>query len=82
MSCRVLKRGFEEAMFDELVRRCKEENVTRIVGHYYPTAKNGMVKDFYGGLGFTKISEDEQGNSEWEFLLENYEQKNNIIIVN
>lgn len=79
MSCRVLKRGFEEAMFDELVRRCKEENITRILGYYYPTAKNGMVKNFYAELGFNKLSEDEQGNSEWEFPLEKYERKNSII---
>lgn len=82
MSCRVLKRGFEEAMFNELVRRCREENVTRIIGHYYPTAKNGMVKEFYGELGFTKLSEDEQGCSEWEFPLENHKQKNSIIKIN
>lgn len=61
MSCRVLKRDMEQAMLDELVRRSRERGVKRLRGHYYPTAKNGMVKDFYLTMGFTLDGEDEQG---------------------
>lgn len=82
MSCRVLKRDMEFAMMDTLVKHCKIKNVKRIVGHYYPTAKNKMVKDFYGLQGFDKVSEDEQGNSEWVFEIDdNYENKNQYINV-
>lgn len=56
MSCRVLKRSMEHAMMDELVRRAQARGVTRIAGYYYPTAKNGMVRDFYGGMGFERVS--------------------------
>ncbi|MDE7339392.1 MAG: HAD-IIIC family phosphatase [Lachnospiraceae bacterium] len=83
MSCRVLKRDMESAMMDELVSRCREKGICRLMGYYYPTAKNGMVKDFYDLQGFTKISEDAEGNTEWEFVIpEQYEKKNKVIRVN
>ena len=66
MSCRVLKRDMEFAMMDELAERCKAAGIREITGFYYPTAKNRMVRDFYGTLGFKKISEDEVGNSVWK----------------
>lgn len=82
MSCRVLKRGMEQAMFDELVRRCRERGVKTIKGYYYPTAKNGMVKELYGELGFTKESEDAEGNAVWTFSIDDdYSNKNTIIKV-
>lgn len=83
MSCRVLKRDMEFAMMDELVAKCRESGITKIIGYYYPTAKNAMVREFYGTQGFTKTSEDEKGNTVWEFIIpENYENKNRYISVN
>lgn len=79
MSCRVLKRDMEFAMMDELAAEAIAVGVTVIRGHYYPTAKNGMVKDFYSLQGFEKISEDADGNSEWLMDLDKYEQKNQVI---
>lgn len=83
MSCRVLKRDMEFAMMDELVRRCLEAGIKTIRGYYYPTAKNGMVKDFYALQGFEKISGDEGGATVWEYpVTEEYEVKNRVIEVN
>lgn len=83
MSCRVLKRDMESAMMDELVSKCREAGICRIKGYYYPTAKNGMVKEFYGLQGFVKTGEDAEGNTEWEFVIpEQYEKKNRVIRVN
>src|SRR5574344_156582 len=65
MSCRVLKRDMEFAMMDSLVKRAKKRKIKTIIGYYYPTMKNSMVKDFYELQGFTKINEDENGNSIW-----------------
>ena len=79
MSCRVLKRDLEYAMMDELVRICKEKGISEIRGYYYPTAKNGMVRDFYSLQGFTKISEDENGNTVWTMSVEGYQNKNDVI---
>ena len=83
MSCRVLKRDMEFAMMDELVKKCADKGIERLMGYYYPTAKNGMVKDFYKMLGFTKLKEDAEGNTEWEFVIpKQYEKKNKVIRVN
>lgn len=82
MSCRVLKRDMELALLDAIVHRCQKEGLQRIIGYYYPTAKNAMVKDFYAILGFDKISEDENGNTVWQFEIpENYTNKNHVITV-
>lgn len=82
MSCRVLKRDMEFAMMDEFVQRCKSRGAIKIVGHYYPTAKNGMVRDFYGLHGFKKTAEDSDGNAKWELTVADYEPKNRAIKVN
>ena len=82
MSCRVLKRDMEQAMLDELVAQCRAQEITTIRGHYYPTKKNGMVKELYGTFGFTKISEDAEGNTDWELSVEAYENQNKYIKVN
>lgn len=81
MSCRVLKRDMEFAMMDVLVEKCREAGLRTIRGFYYPTAKNAMVKDFYALQGFTKVSEDENGNSEWTIVLSGYVRKNAVIEV-
>lgn len=83
MSCRVLKRDMEYAMMDELIAKCREAGVTRILGYYYPTAKNGMVKDFYALQGFVKVQEDEKGNTVWCYEIpDGYEKKNRVICIN
>lgn len=70
-------------MMDELVRKCQEAEITKIKGYYYPTAKNGMVKDFYALQGFEKVFEDESGATVWEYpVSKDYELKNRVIEVN
>lgn len=82
MSCRVLKRDMEQAMLDTLVWQSRESGIRKLHGYYYKTAKNAMVKDFYGAMGFQKLSEKE-GDSEWEYVIpEKYENKNLVIDVN
>lgn len=82
MSCRVLKRDMEFAMMDTLVHQLKQRNITEIRGYYYPTAKNGMVKNFYELQGFSKINEDDDGNTIWSYQIEeHYKNKNHVIKV-
>ena len=81
MSCRVLKRDMELAMLDRLVERCRERGLKTIYGNYYPTAKNGMVRELYGSFGFTKIAEDEEGTTRWALDVAGYEPKNHVIAV-
>ena len=42
MSCRVLKRGMEDAMMDTLAAKAAAAGYTALEGYYYPTAKNAM----------------------------------------
>ena len=67
MSCRTFKRRLEHAMFDQLVACAAKAGIQKIVGHYYPTAKNLLVRDFYATIGFEQVAEDEQGNLTFEF---------------
>ncbi|MDB0028803.1 HAD-IIIC family phosphatase [bacterium] len=60
MSCRVLKRGMEFAMFNALLEEAKKLKIMKIVGHFMPTEKNMMVKSLYSDLGFTLTSESDQ----------------------
>jgi FkbH-like protein len=80
MSCRVLKRGVEFAMFDELVRKCLKFNVVKIVGYYYKSDKNTMVSSLYKKLGFT-LKEEVDNYTVWELNVENYKNKNTLIEV-
>lgn len=83
MSCRVLKRNMELAMMDALADACRKQGVKQIYGYYYPTAKNKMVREFYGILGFSRISEDDTGNSVWLLdLSHGYHNQNDVIKVN
>lgn len=75
MSCRVLKREMELVMLDYLVKETQKKGLRQIKGFYYPTHKNALVKTHYENLGFNKIMEDQDGNSEWILNLENYQEK-------
>lgn len=79
MSCRVLKRDMEYAMMDRLVETCKDRSIERIIGYYYPTRKNTMVKEFYSLHGFEKTLEDQKGNASWEIETSRYENRNRVI---
>jgi FkbH-like protein len=54
MSCRVLNRGVEEAMFEWIVRLASRRT---LVGQYVPTEKNGLVRDLYHRLGFSIVDQ-------------------------
>jgi FkbH-like protein len=67
MSCRVLKREFELAMFDALVESCQARGIRKIVGVYLPSKKNSMVAEHYAGLGFTGAGVTSEGAGLWHF---------------
>jgi FkbH-like protein len=78
MSCRVLKRDMEYAMLDELVNKCKEQEIFEIIGYYYKSAKNSMVSDLYEKFGFNLIEQNDEGTV-WKLNITNYEIKNKFI---
>tara|TARA_B100000315_G_scaffold8378_1_gene8328 strand:- start:3103 stop:4902 length:1800 start_codon:yes stop_codon:yes gene_type:complete len=83
MSCRVIKRGLEYAMFDELVKACLRKSITTIKGYYIKTAKNVMVATHYREMGFQLLTQLESGDSEWRYTIPaDYIPKANIKVVN
>lgn len=53
MSCRVLNRRVEEAVCNRLAKDAVAAGAKRLVGHYLPTERNGIVADLFARLGFT-----------------------------
>ena len=65
MSCRVLGRQVEEASFNLVAAQAEALGARRLIGEYRPTAKNGMVREHYGKLGFTLTETLEDGTTFW-----------------
>ena len=79
MSCRVLKRDMELAMLDAVVQAARERGLKEIIGYYYPTKKNSMVRELFGTFGFAKEREDAEGNSVWKLEVSGYQSRNTVI---
>ena len=56
MSCRVLTRGVEQFLMNEVVEIAQQNGYKIILGEYVPTAKNAMVQDFFAQFGFENIA--------------------------
>ena len=67
MSCRVLKREMEFAMFDALVEQCQARGIRKIVGIYIPSKKNGIVAAHYASLGFSPVGGASEGRELWRY---------------
>jgi FkbH-like protein len=65
MSCRVLKRGVEQALMNEIFQQAAGFGLSRVSGEYRPTAKNGMVKNFFAEFGFQQ-ADDRDGYTKWQ----------------
>lgn len=70
MSCRVLKRGVEHLLLNDLAGIAKARGLRRIVGEFRPTPKNDLVRDHYRGLGFSLIEEGADGRTTWELAID------------
>jgi FkbH-like protein len=65
MSCRVLNRTVEQAVFAWAVDQAAGRDV---IGEYLPTEKNGLVRGLYRSLGFELESHDAgTGREVWRF---------------
>lgn len=57
MSCRVLKRGMEEFIVDNIMRTAGEQGYETVRSEYIRTPKNSMVSDIYKRMGFAEIGD-------------------------
>jgi FkbH-like protein len=76
MSCRVLKRGMEEFMVNEMAKRVRQLGIERVIGEYLPTAKNKMVKHLYSQMGFAESS------GKWELNLQQFKELKSFVRTN
>ncbi|MCX6210737.1 MAG: hypothetical protein NTZ59_14850, partial [Bacteroidetes bacterium] len=71
---RVLKRGVEEFVLNEIIEIAKANHYKLVVGEYLPTPKNEIVKEHYQNLGFTANE-----NGLWHLDIETLQLKNTFI---
>lgn len=55
MSCRVIGRGLETELIEELTRVAEARGCRAVRGHYQPTDRNGLVTDMWLEHGFTEV---------------------------
>lgn len=78
MSCRVLKRGMEDVMMDVLMEEARERGIEVVYGYYYPTTKNGMVKEFFKQMGFEIVAKNKDRDV-WVMNVGDYAKRNKHI---
>ncbi|MCA1384192.1 HAD family hydrolase [Bradyrhizobium sp. BRP05] len=80
MSCRVLKRQVEDEIMNEIFRLAAAAGCTKVRGIYLPTAKNGIVAEFYEEFGFAR-TEDSATRKEFELEVRKYQVRSTKIDV-
>lgn len=66
LSCRILGKGIEVVFLKKVFQMLLADGITNLVAEYLPTKKNPLVSDFYEKLGFTCVSESENGSKKYE----------------
>jgi FkbH-like protein len=72
MSCRVLQRGVEQLAMNTIVDLARRRGMHRVTGRYIPSAKNGMVRDFYRQFGFEAVATHADGGAEFALAVADY----------
>ena len=70
MSCRVLARGVEELVHNEIVSIARSLKVKKVLGLYIPTKKNELVSGLFERMGYKKENAIETGDY-WELIISN-----------
>ncbi|HVN86448.1 MAG TPA: HAD-IIIC family phosphatase [Candidatus Binatia bacterium] len=73
MSCRVLGRGVEQYVMNQVMGIAARQGCTVVEGCYIPSAKNAMVKDFYRQFGFERVQAEETGVTRWRLAVSAYQ---------
>ncbi|CAO5251453.1 HAD-IIIC family phosphatase [Frankia sp. AgKG'84/4] len=58
LSCRVFSRGIEQACLSTVLRQARAVGARAVHGSYRPSARNGLVQDFYPRYGFERVGAD------------------------
>ena len=80
-SCRVLERGVEQCVMNQLFETAARAGVKTIHSEYIPTDRNKMVSDFYTRLGFDILEAHDDGSVTYSRDVSNYEPHRTFIEV-
>ena len=69
LSCRIMGRGVEETMMNQIIEKAKSSGIKKIKGEFISTTKNKPAENFYEKLGFKKE------NQFWVFNTDNIIKK-------
>ena len=76
MSCRVLNRTVEQAVFSYILQKTDKKTIQ---GEYIPTEKNNLVKNLYNSLGFSLVPKTSENKKElWRYSI-NSEETNPLM---
>lgn len=71
LSCRILGKGIEVAFAKKAFALLIEADFETLTAKYLPTLKNVQVRNFWERVGFTCISESEDGTKDYSLALKN-----------
>jgi FkbH-like protein len=80
MSCRVLNRGVEQQLLNEVVAAMARVGVRHVMGSFIPTDRNALVRDLYRDLGFSPVSERD-GVTTWRLDVDAFEPLTTFVTV-
>lgn len=72
LSCRILGKKIEYAFVSKILVCLKNEGMKTLKAEYFPTLKNGQVKEFYEKCGFSLLKEETNGEKQYSIDLEAY----------
>ncbi len=67
LSCRIIGRGAEQALLSFVQNQALTKGINKLIGHYIPTDRNNLIRNFYQQNGF------EFRNKDW--ILDNNRRK-------
>lgn len=74
MSCRVLSRGVEQQLMNQVVDLAREHGLPTVTGEYIPTPKNGMVSQLFEQFGFTRDPDSTPTHVRWRLNVARYQR--------
>ncbi len=74
MSCRVIGRGAEDALLNEILTDAASENISNICAEYIRTAKNELVYGFWEKMNFEEVKSNKD-SSAWQFDMTTFKPK-------
>ena len=69
MSCRVLARGMEEFVHNDMVQIASEKGCDKLEGHYIPSPKNKLVAKLYPRLGY-QLAQTDGDTQIWQLTID------------